>query len=39
MLRELAVIRQNWTKGYYVSPCPPQNFHPATAGQVGLPLQ
>jgi dolichyl-phosphate beta-glucosyltransferase len=39
MLRELAVIRQNWTKGYYASPSPSQNFHPTTAGRAGLPLQ
>ena len=39
MLRELAVIRQNWTKGYYASPAPATNFHPTPADQVGLPLQ
>jgi dolichyl-phosphate beta-glucosyltransferase len=39
MLRELTVIRQNWTKGYYASPSPAQNFHPTIAGQIGLPLQ
>lgn len=39
MLRELAVIRQNWTKGCYAAPPPEQNFHPTTTGQVGFPLQ
>jgi dolichyl-phosphate beta-glucosyltransferase len=39
MLQELAVIRQNWAKGYYASPSQEQNFHPNTAGRVGLPLQ
>ena len=39
MLRELTVIRQNWTKGCYAAPHPEQNFHPTTLSQVGLPLQ
>jgi dolichyl-phosphate beta-glucosyltransferase len=39
MLRELTVIRQNWTKGCYAAPHPEQNFHPTTTSQVGLPLQ
>ena len=30
MLRELAVIRRNGAKGYYDSPSPARNFHPAT---------
>lgn len=39
MLRELAVIRRNGTKGYYSSPSPAGNFHPATVSQLGLPPQ
>jgi dolichyl-phosphate beta-glucosyltransferase len=39
MLRELAVIRRNRTKGYYTAPLHPQNFHPASVSQLGLPPQ
>ena len=39
MLRELAVIRRNWTKGYYSSPSEARNFHPVTASQLGHPPQ
>jgi len=39
MLREMAVIRQNRTKGYYASPPQAQNFHRAAAGQFELPPQ
>jgi dolichyl-phosphate beta-glucosyltransferase len=39
MLRELAVIRRNRTKGYYTAPLHPQNFHPAPVRQLGLPPQ
>ncbi|MBU6431688.1 MAG: hypothetical protein KJS98_00060, partial [Nitrospirae bacterium] len=39
MLRELAVIRRNATKGYYSSPSPAGSFHPATVSQLGLPPQ
>ncbi len=39
MLRELAVIRQNWTKGYYVDPSHPRDFHPAPVSRLGLPPQ
>ncbi|OAI44252.1 hypothetical protein AYO43_09350 [Nitrospira sp. SCGC AG-212-E16] len=39
MLRELAVIRRNRTKGYYAAPLHPQNLHPASVSQLGLPPQ
>ena len=39
MLRELAVIRRNGTKGYYSSPSRAHNFHPDTVSQLGLPPQ
>jgi dolichyl-phosphate beta-glucosyltransferase len=39
MLRELAVIRRNRTKGYYTAPLHPQNFHPASFSQLELPPQ
>jgi dolichyl-phosphate beta-glucosyltransferase len=39
MLRELAVIRQNWTKGYYAASSHPRDFHPAPVSQLGLPPQ
>jgi dolichyl-phosphate beta-glucosyltransferase len=39
MLRELAVIRRNRTKGYYTTPLHLQNFHPAPVRQLGLPPQ
>jgi dolichyl-phosphate beta-glucosyltransferase len=39
MLRDLAVIRRNGTKGYYTSPSPAEDFHPATVTQLGLPPQ
>jgi dolichyl-phosphate beta-glucosyltransferase len=39
MLRELAVIRQNWAKGYYVGPSHLRDFHPAPVSRLGLPPQ
>jgi len=39
MLRELAVIRRNRTKGYYAAPLDPRNLHPASVSQLGLPPQ
>ena len=33
MLRELAVIRRNGTKGYYTAPLHPRTLHPAPVGQ------
>ena len=39
MLRELAVIRRNRTKGYYAAPLHPRSFHPAPVSQLGLPPQ
>lgn len=39
MLREMAVIRRNGTKGYYASPSHARNFHPAVVSQLGLPPQ
>jgi dolichyl-phosphate beta-glucosyltransferase len=39
MLRELAVIRRNRTKGYYTAPSHPRTLHPAAVGQFGLPPQ
>jgi dolichyl-phosphate beta-glucosyltransferase len=39
MLRELAVIRRNRTKGYYAAPSHPRDFHPNPVSQLGLPPQ
>ena len=39
MLRELALIRRNGTKGYYASPSHARNFHPAAVSRLGLPPQ
>ena len=39
MLRELAVIRQNRTKGYYATPLHPRKFYPPPMGQLRLPPQ
>ena len=39
MLREMAMIRRNGTKGYYASPPHARNFHPAVVSQLGPPPQ
>ena len=39
MLRELAVIRRNRTKGHYTASLHPQSFHPASVSQLGIPPQ
>jgi len=39
MLREMALIRRNGTKGYYASPSQTRNFHPSAAGQLEFPPQ
>ena len=39
MLREMALIRRNGTKGYYASPSQARNFDPAAAGQLEFPPQ
>ena len=37
MVRELAAIRRNGSKGHYIAPSHPQNLHPAAVSQLRLP--